>query len=100
MPFVKVANVNELEPGQGKVVEAGENTIALFNADGKFFAIDNTCMHMGGPLGEGFLDEHVVTCPWHGWRYDVKTGQSMNIPTIKVKKYNVKVQGSEVFVEV
>jgi len=74
--FVKVAQVSDLQPGAGKVVMVKDRAIALFNVDGTFYAIDNICLHRGGPLGEGELEGCVVTCPWHGWQYDVKTEDS------------------------
>ena len=99
MDFVTVANVNDLKPGEGKVVEANGKTIALFNVDGKFHAIDNTCVHAGGPLGEGMLDGDIITCPWHHWKYNIKTGISAVNPQVKVDKYEVQVKGEEVKVK-
>ena len=96
--FVRVAAVSDLKPGESKVVDVNGEQVALFNVDGEFFAINNTCMHRGGPLGEGFLEGDVVTCPWHGWKYNVKTGNSAMIPNQKVPAYQVKVENSEVFV--
>ena len=98
--FVKVASTSELQPGQGKTVLAGDREIALFNCDGKFYALDNTCPHQGGPLGEGELDGTVVTCPWHGWRFDVCQGVSPINPAATVSKYEVKVEGDDVLVSV
>jgi len=100
MPFVKVANASELKPGQGRAVAANGVEIALFNVDGNFYAIDNTCSHRGGPLGEGVLDGDIVTCPWHGWRYSVKTGVSAVMPSVSVKSFEVKVEGDDVLVNV
>ena len=96
--FVKVASKNDLKPGEGKVVNVNETEVALYNVDGEFFAINNTCLHRGGPLGEGFLEGDVVTCPWHGWRYNVKTGANAMLPTTKVANYQVKVEGDDVMV--
>ena len=59
--FVKVANKSELNPGENKVVEVNGEQVALFNVDGQFFAINNTCRHRGGPLGEGFLEGDIVS---------------------------------------
>lgn len=100
MGFEKVASVSDLKDGQSKVVQAGGKTIALFKQDGSFFAIDNTCIHQGGPLGEGSLDGKVVTCPWHAWQYDITTGVSPVNPAAKVPCYKVKVEGNDVLVEV
>ena len=97
---VKVAETSDLNPGEGRVVDAEGKTLALFNVDGTYCAIDNTCLHRGGPLGEGELEGKVVTCPWHGWRYDVTTGANVNNPAVKVACFTVKVEGSSVFVEV
>lgn len=98
--FIRVAGVNDIEEGAGKVVEARGKAIALFKVQGNFHAIDNTCVHRGGPLGEGFLEGLIVTCPWHGWRYDITTGQCVVLPNAKVATYNVKVEGNDVFVEI
>ena len=96
--FIKVASVSDLKPGENKVVEANGEQVALFNVDGEFFAIGNTCLHRGGPLGEGYLEGDVVTCPWHGWRFNVKTGANAMMPTAKVLTYKVKVEGNDVFI--
>lgn len=98
--FVKVATVSELKPGEGKVVEVNGEQVALFNVDGEFFAISNTCAHRGGPLGEGYLEGDIVTCPWHGWRFNVKTGNNAIMPNVKVPSYQVKVEGNDVLVSV
>ena len=97
--LVKVAEVSDLSPGEGKVVNASGREIALFNVDGAFYAIGNTCVHRGGPLGEGALEGDVVTCNWHGWKYDVKSGVSPVNPAAKVPCFKVQVQGSDIFVE-
>ena len=97
--FVTVANTNDLKPGESKSIEINGREIALFNIDGVFYAIDNTCMHKGGPLGEGVVAGGIVTCPWHGWEYDIKTGINPLNSQIKVKKYEVMVEGYKVKVK-
>ena len=99
MPLAKVAEKSELDPGQCKVVEVEGKTLALFNVDGNYYVLDNTCLHRGGPLGEGELDGALVTCPWHGWRWDVTTGANPMNPAAKVPCFEVKVEGNSVFVE-
>lgn len=96
--MVKVCAVSELAPGTGRCVNVKGAEIAVFNVGGKVSAIDNTCPHQGGPLGEGDLDGTAVVCPWHGWRFDVTTGASPMIPSAKVKAFEVNVQGNDVFV--
>jgi len=98
--FVTVAKTGEIPAGEGRVVEAGGRQIALFNVDGEFHALDNTCLHRGGPLGEGELAGKVVTCPWHGWTYDVSTGEVTFNPTVRVEKLQVRVEGDSVQVAI
>jgi len=85
--------------GQGRVVEAEGKDLALFNIDGAFYAIDNACIHRGGPLGEGDLEGRIVLCPWHAWRWDVTTGANANNPAVKMACYPVVVEDGSVFVE-
>ncbi len=96
---VKIANVGDVEAGEGRVVEAEGKTLALFNANGTFYVLDNSCAHRGGPLGEGDLDGTVVTCPWHAWRWDVTTGANVNNPAVRVACFPVVVENGAVFVE-
>jgi NAD(P)H-dependent nitrite reductase small subunit len=97
--FIKVATVADIPKDSGKAVEAAGRQIALFNAGGKFFAIDNTCKHRGGPLGEGDLDGTTVACPWHGWEYDITTGANLDDPSVKLGCYPVKVEGDDILIE-
>jgi nitrite reductase (NADH) small subunit/3-phenylpropionate/trans-cinnamate dioxygenase ferredoxin subunit len=98
--FVAAAKVGEIAPGRGKVVRAGDREIGLFRVGESYCAIENTCPHRGGPLGEGDLDGTVVTCPWHGWTFDVATGCSPVNPAAKVRTFPVEVVGDEVRVAV
>lgn len=100
MPLVKIASVHDLKDGENKVVDANGELLALFRVNGKFYATTNTCPHRGGPLGEGTLEDSVVTCPWHGWTYDVKTGINTKMSSIKIQTFEVVVQGNDVMVEV
>jgi len=96
--FVAVASTPEVPPGRSKVVVAAGQIIALFNVDGRFYAMSGTCLHRGGPVGEGELDGPIVTCPWHGWQYDVRTGQNVLNPMARLTSYTVKVENGAVFV--
>jgi nitrite reductase/ring-hydroxylating ferredoxin subunit len=78
------------------VAEINGKTLAVFNVDGAYHVIDNTCLHRGGPLGEGDLEGDVVTCPWHGWQFNVKTGACVNNPAAKIASYEVKVEGEDI----
>jgi len=98
--FVRVAGKSEIPAGQGRVFDIGGRQVAVFNVAGKFHAIDNVCEHQGGPLAEGELDGCVVTCPWHGWTYDVSSGISPDDPDTKVQRFEVKVEGDSILVAV
>ena len=98
--FVKVATTGDVPAGQGRTVEVNGREIAVFNVGGNFFAIDNTCKHRGGSLGEGELDGQIVTCPLHAWTYDVTTGECFDDPACAVDRFNVKVEGSDVLIEI
>jgi len=96
---IRVAGVEDVPPGEARVVEAGGRLVALFNVQGSFFAIDNACSHRGGPLGEGDVDGAVVTCPWHAWRWDVRTGANVNNPAVKLACFPVTVEDGAILVE-
>ena len=98
--FTKVATTSELSLGAGKKVELNGKEIALFNIDGKFYAIDDMCPHRGGSLSEGSCEDKVVACPWHGWQYDVSTGACLTSPSVQQQTYEVKVQGNDVLISV
>jgi nitrite reductase/ring-hydroxylating ferredoxin subunit len=98
--FVTVAQVADLAPGQGRVVEVAGVSVALFNVGGAFYALDNTCPHRGGPLGEGLVEGDAVTCLWHNWSFRIATGEHVATSKIKVACYPVRVVGTDVQVKV
>jgi nitrite reductase (NADH) small subunit/3-phenylpropionate/trans-cinnamate dioxygenase ferredoxin subunit len=95
-----VAKLADVPPGQCLSVEAGKITVALCNLGGTVYALDNACPHAGGPLGEGFIEGECVECPWHGWRYNVKTGERPANPAIKVDCFPVHIEGDSIQVEI
>lgn len=95
--FVKVAKLEEIPTDQGMMVDCNGEEVGIFKINGTCYAISGICPHRGGPLGEGELEGTVVTCPWHGWRFDVTTGNNTVIPASTVKTYRVKVEGSDVY---
>ena len=97
---VKVATLSQVAEDRGTIVEVNGTAIALFNIKGKIYAIHNQCPHAEGPLGEGDLEEKVVTCPWHGWQFDVTTGSNEGDPELKVETYPVEIRGEDIFVEI
>lgn len=100
MAFVRAIKKDEIPPGMIRELQLDGKVIALANVEGAFFAIDNTCLHRGGPLAEGELSGRSVTCPWHGWEYDVTTGKALMNPAVGVATYKVEVRGDDVCVEI
>ena len=99
--YIKVAEKAEIAEGSAKCVEASGKRIALFNLGGVFFAIGDTCTHMGGPLSEGTVEGDEVECPWHGAHFNIKSGKNTCPPApIEVPKYNVRISGEDIEVEV
>ena len=100
--FVKVGTKAEFEDLEaGKLVEAGGQSIAIFSLGGSLYAIESTCPHRGGPLAEGMMAEEEVICPWHGSRFNIKTGAVLTPPAQRgVKSFPVRVTGNDVEVEV
>ena len=99
MAKVKVCKVSDIKEGEGKLVQANGKQIAVFKKDGKFFAIDNTCPHMGGSLCDGDIDNEEVTCPLHMWKFNIKTGENTMPGIGKIGSYKVEVQGSDLVIE-
>jgi nitrite reductase (NADH) small subunit len=100
MPFALAAKIADVPVGAVHEIQVAGKAVALANVGGKFFAINNTCLHRGGPLGEGSLQGKTVTCPWHGREYDVTTGKLLQNPSMGVACYTTEVRGEEVFVDI
>ena len=97
MAFIKVATVAEVPPGSAKQVSVQGKTLALFNVEGMIYAIENVCPHRGAPLSEGECEGTEVVCPWHGARFDMKTGAHLSPPAPRgVTAFKVQVVGDEV----
>jgi nitrite reductase (NADH) small subunit/3-phenylpropionate/trans-cinnamate dioxygenase ferredoxin subunit len=99
MPLMRAAKTDELPPGSVREFQVEGTTLAIANVDGKFYAINNTCLHRGGPLGQGELQGKILTCPWHGWQYDVTTGKLTMNPAVGVKCYALEVKGDDIWVD-
>ncbi len=100
MPIrARCGRAQDVPPGSSKVVRVGEHAVAIFNFEGSLYALDNTCPHQGGPLGEGYLEETgVVSCPWHGWTFDLRTGVSPIDAEVRVRSHPVRVEAGEIIV--
>jgi nitrite reductase/ring-hydroxylating ferredoxin subunit len=99
--LIKVATTDELGDQQAKLVEVEGQKIALFRVEGAFYALSDTCTHRGGPLSEGELEGAEVTCPWHGAKFDIRTGAVLGAPAQQgVKSYPVRVTGADIEIDV
>ncbi len=99
--FVKVAKASEVIQGKITMVEAGGKTIALFNLNNNYYALDNECTHVGGPLCEGAIDGEEVICPWHGARFKITTGEVTEEPAPEnLETYNVRLADGNIEIEI
>ena len=97
--FVTVGRVAEFVPGRGRMIVVNGRHIALFRLDDGFFAIDNLCLHQAGPLCDGDIEDGVVTCPWHGWSYEIRSGTLVQDPRVGVSTHNTRIVGDDVQVQ-
>lgn len=98
--WVRVARVEDCLPGSGRELVVDDRIVALYNVGGEFFALDGVCPHQGGPLGKGCLAGAIVTCPWHGWQFDVGTGQHQLSKTIVQPRLDVRVEAGDVLIRI
>lgn len=97
----KIATKAELPAeGEAKEFTVGDKVVCVANVNGNITAMDNVCLHRGGPLGQGVIAGDKVVCPWHGWQWDPKTGEAAHNPAAKLAVYPLKVEGEDVFVEI
>jgi len=99
--FIKLAPESDLPPAdEAKEFPCGEKTICVANVNGAYSAMDNVCLHRGGPLGQGMIEGGKVVCPWHGWAWDPKTGAAEQDSKMQVTVYSLKIENGEVLVEI
>ena len=97
--FVKVAETKDIQPSTMKAVDLASEKVCIVNVEGNYYAIGNICTHVGGPLNEGTLEGYEVECPWHGSKFDVRTGEATRPPARQaVPKYEVKVEDNNILV--
>jgi nitrite reductase/ring-hydroxylating ferredoxin subunit len=97
--WAHLIKINELPPGQTCEVVVEENVLAVFNLDGEFKVLEGICPHQGGPLGKGTLSGCIVTCPWHGWQFNTRTGQQQINARIVHPTYTTRIDGENVLVQ-
>ena len=100
MAFTRIAGRNELPaPDEAREYTCGDKLICVANVGGTVTAMDNVCLHRGGPLGQGIIDSGKIVCPWHGWQYDPQTGAASHDAAVKLKVYPIKVEGEDVLAD-
>lgn len=94
----RLAHIKDLQEDIGLRVELADGrNIAVFKHRDEFFAMDDLCPHAGGSLSEGTIDGSDVVCPWHGWQFDIRSGQCQNIPGVDIHMYRIERKGDELF---
>lgn len=100
--WVRACRRDEIPPGRGWPIQAGADRIAVFETSGGVRAVANICSHIGNPIDDGPVSGEIVTCPWHGWQYDLRTGHHLTVFGRRpgLRTYPVRVEGDEVWVDV
>ena len=99
--FIKLANQSDLPPiNEAKEFPCGEKIICIANVNGTITAMDNVCLHRGGPLGQGVIEKGKLVCPWHGWEWEPATGQAVHNPNAKLAVYPIRIDNGEVLIEI
>jgi len=96
--WTEAAKLADLPEGTAKEVVVGDAILALVHAGGEVHALDGMCAHQGGPLGKGAVEGCTLTCPWHGWQYDVATGRQLLSETIRQRRYPARIEGDRIMV--
>jgi nitrite reductase/ring-hydroxylating ferredoxin subunit len=98
LQYERVADAGAIEPGTAKPFSIGRYDIAVFNIDGDLFALENACPHQGGPIADGSLEGSMVTCPWHAWCFDVRTGRMTLGDFATIPRFDVRIEDGSIFV--
>ncbi len=95
--FVRVADPAALPPGSARTVQVGRYEVALFNVDGDFYALENACPHQGSPIVDGWIEGRTITCPWHAWCFDLRTGSLTLGDFAMIPRFEVRVEQDGVY---
>ena len=100
MAFVKVASLSRLPADSVMEAKVNGSSYAICNVGGELHALEGACPHAGGPLGQGTLIDNALLCPWHGYEFDLSTGENLDNPFMRVEKLPVRVEGDDILIEV
>lgn len=96
--MVRVARASDVPPGGAAVVRVGRYEVAIFDLGGEYVAYENACPHQGGPIGEGWIEDGTVICPWHAWCFDLRTGTLTIGDFARLRRFELRLEGGEIFV--
>jgi nitrite reductase (NADH) small subunit len=96
--YVRVAELSEIAPGTSRAFVVGHYEVALFNVQGRLYALENACPHQGGPIAEGWVEDFTVTCPWHAWCFDLRTGMMTLGAFATIPRFGVRVEQGTIYV--
>jgi nitrite reductase (NADH) small subunit len=97
--WIRIGSLTQCPPGTAQEYVARDRMVAVFNVDGILHALDGVCPHQGGPLGKGTLEGDIVTCPWHGWQFNVCTGQHQLAESVRHPTIPIRVDDGEIYVQ-
>ena len=101
MPFTKIAIQSELpSPNEAKEFSCAGKQICIASVNGTYSAMDNVCLHQGGPIGQGTVENGKVVCPWHGWAWNPVTGEAAHNPRAKIGVYPLRIENGDVLIEI
>ena len=102
MTWQAACRIDEIPADRGWPVRVGTRSIAVFRAGDRLIAVDNACRHLGNPIDDGFVEVACLTCPWHGWRYDLRTGDHLTLLGHRagLRVYPVRTEGDDVLIDV
>ena len=101
MTWIKIAQTIEIPENKGKEVEVNGNRVAVFHANGRFYALEALCRHQDGSLAPGKINGEVVECPLHFWHYNIRTGELLDyLKDVKLETYNLDIRGKDIFIDI
>ena len=101
MAWIKIAKTSDIPNNKGKEVNVNGNRVAIFHANGKYYALEALCRHQDGSLAPGKVDGEVVECPLHSWHYNVRTGELLDyLEGVKLKTYKIDLKGRDIYIDV
>lgn len=96
--FLRFPGAAEIPPGSARAFAVNRYDVAVFNLDGELFALENSCPHQGGPLADGWMEDALVTCPWHGWCFDIRSGKMTLGDYARVPRFAVLREGLDLYI--